>query len=200
MKLVISDKIIEKYGLSINELLYLISIYYGLDINKETFNSICSKGFVSYDSIGFDNVPNNLKLTTSGTEILESILLDSEFKEEVEEDRFDILAEELRNLYPKGRKPGTAYMWRDSKNIIAKRLRALVKKYDISFTNEQAIEATRKYIESFNGDYRYMQLLKYFISKPNLVDGHWEDSSQLLSYIENNGQSDTNSEWTGTIR
>ncbi|MCF0131132.1 MAG: hypothetical protein HUJ71_05365, partial [Pseudobutyrivibrio sp.] len=81
---------------------------------------------------------------------------------------------------PDGKKPGTNYLWRDSKAVITKRLKTLVKRYGVEFTNEEAIEATKKYIASFNGNYQYMQLLKYFIYR--LIP---DESSQLLSYIEN---------------
>jgi hypothetical protein len=115
-------------------------------------------------------------------------------------DRYELLAAQLREIFPKGRKEGTSYMWRDSNSIIAKKLKALVSKYGECFTDEQAINATRKYVESFNGNYRYMQLLKYFISKKVVNDGEVEETSQLLSYIENEGQSDYNNEWTAELK
>ena len=127
--------------------------------------------------------------------MIDSILSES-LAPEVVGDRYEILAAKLIELYPKGKKEGTSYMWRDSKSIIAKRLRALVKRYNVSFTDEQAINATKRYVESFNGNYKYMQLLKYFISKKTAIDGSIEETSQLLSYIENEGQEDANNDWT----
>ena len=71
-----------------------------------------------------------------------------------------------------------------------------------NFTDEQAINATRKYVNSFNGDYQYMQLLKYFICKRTTGFGNaTEDNSQLLSYIENEGQEDNiNNDWTSELK
>ena len=64
----------------------------------------------------------------------------------------------------------------------------------------QIINATKKYIESFNGDYKYAQLLKYFISKK--VDG--EKGSRLFAYIENADQEDlgneNNVDWTNALK
>ena len=74
-------------------------------------------------------------------------------------------------------------MWRDSKIIIAKRLRALVKNTGITLNEEEVLDATRRYVTSFNGDYTLMRVLKYFISKKDKITG--EESSELLSFMEN---------------
>ena len=51
---------------------------------------------------------------------------------------------------------------------------------------------------TFNGDYTYMQLLKYFILK-SLPDG--EIKSDFMSYIENEGQEDELSDnWLTEMR
>lgn len=200
MKICIDIKECEKEKISIDNILYLLSIYVDKAMSYTTFNDVCSKGFVTYDGFTQTREPVNIRLTPEGVEMVETILLNSEFKNtEKEEDRFEKLAEDLQNIYPKGKKPGTSQMWRDSKSIISKRLKAVIKKYNVKFTNEEAIEATRKYVNSFNGDYRYMQVLKYFICKRNNMTG--EESSQLLSYIENkeDGDNIASEDWTSFI-
>ena len=133
--------------------------------------------------------------------MFEGIILDGEYKKNKKENRFNILADKLRELYPEGRKEGTNYYWRDSTKISARRLKALDKKYGIDFTDEQAINATKRYIDSFNGNYTYMQLLKYFIMKSVLKDGELEETSQLLSYIENENQvNNTNTDWSVQLK
>jgi hypothetical protein len=78
----------------------------------------------------------------------------------------------------------------------------LVAKYGYTFTEEEAITATKAYIQSFNGDYRYMQLLKYFILKSvNNPSGDVEIKSEFMSYIENAGQEDSlGDDWTAELR
>ena len=90
-------------------------------------------------------------------------------------------------------------MWRGSGYEVVKKLRTLVKKTGIYFTNEQAINATKRYIKSFNGNYAFMQVLPYFILKQVPVNGVYEERSQLLSYIENE-EGDTNNEWTAELK
>ena len=106
----------------------------------------------------------------------------------------------MRETYPKGLKPGTNYQWRDSTAIIADRLMKLVAKYNIEFTDEEAIEATKRYISSFNGNYRYMQILKYFISKQKPVEGApAEQNSQFLSFLQNKDSIIENQDWTANL-
>ena len=140
-------------------------------------------------------------ISREGIEVAESLLLDSEYTEQREDsegkirDRFDILADKLRELFPKGRKEGTNLQWRDSTAIISKRLKTIVKKYGVTFTDEEAIDATKRYIESFNGDYRFMQVLMYFIFKNEVVNGVREERSQFMSYLQNK-EDMVNNDWS----
>ena len=63
-----------------------------------------------------------------------------------------------------------------------------------TYSDSQIISATKRYVQSFNGDYRYMRLLKYFIWKNDKVKTDSgvsiEQVSDLASYIENEGQED----------
>jgi hypothetical protein len=135
--------------------------------------------------------PQDVAITQIGVDNVESIFLNSEFREtNASIDRFDLLADKLREIYPKGRKGNSPYTWRDSTAIISKKLKALVKRTGAKFTDEEAIEATSKYVASFNGDYQYMKLLKYFISKiEERIDEEGkivrEETSELLNYIDN---------------
>lgn len=181
MTLTIDKDILSHQELTPSAAFYLLSQYAGSPITSQTVKDCYANGYIFHGKT--DNTPY---LTDKGKDKVESLLLDGNRpKEEI--DRFTALANRLRELYPRGRKPGTAYMWRDSASVIAKRLKAVEKKFDCHFTDEQAITATRRYIDSFNGDLSYMQLLKYFIFKQT-SDG--ETTSQLLSYIENEGDAD----------
>ena len=79
-------------------------------------------------------------------------------------------------------------------------VKTLVKKTGAVLDEDKVLEAARKYVQSFNGIYNYMQILPYFILKQVPVNGVVEERSQLLSYIENEGQIDTNNDWTAELR
>lgn len=200
MKFVIDTDKLAELNITPDVAFYIASLYFSSPITRDTFNTVCSKGFIEYKefSRGF---PVEGKLTQEGIDTVESLFLNSEIVEIVNDngeskDRFIVLADKLRELFPKGRKPGTNLQWRDSTAIISKRLKAIIKKYEISFTDEEAIEATRRYIASFNGNYQYMQVLRYFLWKEDRING---ESSQFLSYIQNE-DSDIDDNWTSILR
>ena len=197
----INKEILTKSGISVDMAFYLASIYFDKPYTYDTFDLASKQGLITYNHLDRYNLPIQPKLTREGVELVESIFLNSEFKgnKGIDTDRYDELADKLRELYPKGRKEGTSYLWRDSSAKIANKLRTLVKKYNFKFTDEQAINATKRYIESFNGNYSYMQLLKYFILKKDKDTG--EENSQLMSYIENEDCTDAaNDDWMNEVR
>ena len=197
----INKEILDKSGISVDMAFYLASIYFDRPYTYDTFDLASKQGLITYNHLDRYNLPIQPKLTREGVELVESIFLNSEFKGDkgIDTDRYDELADKLRELYPKGRKEGTSYLWRDSHAKIANKLRTLVKKYNFKFTDEQAISATKRYIESFNGNYSYMQLLKYFILKKDKDTG--EENSQLMSYIENEDCTDAaNDDWMNEVR
>ena len=200
MKYVIDTDKLKTYNITQDELLYMLSLYWNAKITSATVTSCNNKGVLFTDID--DKGQYKISLNKTGTDTLEELFSDCQVEEKVEgNDRFEILANKLREIYPKGKKEGTAYQWRDSTKIIANKLKSVVRYYNASFTDEQAINATKKYVEGFNGNYTYMQLLKYFISKKEIKNGEMVESSQLLSYIENEGQEDElKSDWTATLR
>ena len=197
MKYIIDTEILEREGIGLDEALYLLSVYKKRPIN---FNTI-QKAKVENKILKFENSRDPVKITPKGQSYIESILAKSKIHVSSDNlDRYRTLADKMREVYPKGLKPGTNYQWRDSTAIIADRLMKLVAKYNIEFTDEEAVDATKRYIASFNGNYRYMQILKYFISKQKPVEGtSAEQNSQFLSFLQNEGDIIENQDWTANL-
>lgn len=191
-KVSINKDVLEKNNLSMDEFLVLLLTYNKANI-QEVKQSLVEKGLADFSV--FDD---ELIISSTTKDLITSITIDSDVKVLSKDKEFKELADKLKELFPKGKKAGTTYMWRDSTAVIARKLKTLVVKYDYQFTEEQAIKATKAYVESFNGDYTYMQLLKYFILK-SLPDG--EIKSDFMSYIENEGQEDELSDnWLNEMR
>lgn len=178
MTITVNDKILEQYNLSVEEflLLYICSKEYNL---KELLDTIIAKGYADKDL--YDN--NRAVVSNTIKDIISTVIIDSDKAVIGKEEDYLRVAQKMRELFPQGRKEGTTYMWRDSNAVIAKKLKTLVVKYNFKFTEEEALEATKKYIESFNGNYRFMQLLKYFILKSDPNTG--DIKSDFMSLIEN---------------
>lgn len=202
MKYIIDSEVCKQHGISIEAVLYLLTLVLEKPITQNTIKEVWNLGAVLAHETDSDGNITTVTLEKKGADLIGEILSDSAYNP-VREDRYLALAEKLMALYPKGRKEGTAYMWRDSKSVIAKRLETLANKLKKTtgqtFTDEQAVNATKRYVESFNGCYTYMQLLKYFISKRTVVDGSIEEVSQLLSYIENEGEDTNPRDWVDRV-
>lgn len=199
MKLFVDTDKVDK-DIGVGGLLYLTALYLGCVINKETIDKLNNKGLIFINSFK-DGIPDDVSPTKESAEIVEGTYANMEISGKEDDDRFNNLADKLRELFPTGRKPGTQLQWRDSTKIIAQRLKIFVKKFDVKFTDEQAIEATKKYISGFNGNYQFMQVLKYFIMKAGKEDGTSVVNSQLLSYMENTDCTDNFSDdWTSTLK
>jgi predicted transcriptional regulator len=178
----ISDKACIKNNTTKSEIITMI-LYEMDDTPKQTHIDLVKKGYITQFGGKKDYA-----VTSKGKEVLQNVLLESD-NNIIERDKWiSELAIQLKEVYPKGKKPGTNYYWSDSIILIAKRLKQFFKKYDCDFnmTKEQIVNATKKYVDSFNGIYTYMQLLKYFIFKEKRNDiGEIESQSELLTYIEN---------------
>ena len=190
--MVINGIAVLEQGLSIKESLVLLHIIYGSDIGN-TLQSLYDKGLITSP-----DYEKGINFKEIGNEVVKDI---SKETVEAKDSRFVKLAEKMKEIYPAGRKEGTSYMWRGNTNEIVKKLKALNDKYAFEFTDEQALTATKEYVESFNGDYRFMQLLKYFILKVvRDGDGNVEIKSELMTRIENAGQEEAErQDWMTTL-
>lgn len=193
MRYVFDDFLLEKYNLTLTQYLILLLKDLKVDLDKDV-KALEEKGLI------IDN-----HLTLKAVQLLMNVSFNSMIDDTVTDPQtFINLAEKLRKLFPEGKKYGTNYYWRGSNIEIAKKLETLVKKHKFKFTEEQAINATKRYVESFNGDYRYMQLLKYFILKNKITENGTEIKSSFMEYIENENNNEDDSmlnspEWNNEI-
>ena len=178
MNITINDKILDKYHLTLEEFLVLYLCSKEIDI-EDTIQDLILMGIVDKDL----NNKASAVVSNNTKELITSIIIDSDKAVVNKDEEFNALAAKLRELFPEGKKAGTTYYWRDSIPVISRKLKTLVAKFGVQFTEEEALNATRKYVESFNGDYRYMQLLKYFILKTDKTTG--DIRSEFLSILQN---------------
>lgn len=180
-KFVVDKKALSKHKTGVGKFL-LLSLFYhkaDLDIN---LGELLSGGLI-LEKRDENMQINGYLITQKGVDLIEAILLSSDPDSE-EDPKIMELARKLKEMYPKGKKPGTPFYWADGVSLIYKRLRAFFKKYG-KFPPEDIERATRRYMDGFQGDYTYMQLLKYFIFKNDIRSGELEESSQLLTFLEN---------------
>lgn len=196
MRLTIDQTVLEKHDLTVSEFMVLYLSANSVNI-KSCMDSLVAKGLADKNLFSEGSIVVSDKVK----ELVSTIAIDSD-KSVIDKDaEFIELANELRELYPAGKKEGTTYMWRGTTAEIAKKLKTLVVKYKYSFTREQVLKATKEYISSFNGNYKRMRLLKYFILKSERdADDNINVISELMTLIENEGQMDAQrDDWMSTM-
>lgn len=199
----IESSTLKNAGLSFEEFLCLVISYIELDIDT-TKECLALKG---YGCVRNDK-GLTLILSDRQKKDIETIIENRVDKKFIGSGRtmeqLKALADRMRNIYPEGYKyvDGRKYAWRDSTAVVAKRLESWFKKYPNTHTDEQIVEATKHYVESFNGNYSMMKVLVYFIMKNENRNGDTMETSLLKSEIENGG-ADTGEidfDWTGEFR
>lgn len=196
MKLTIDQTILDKHNISIGEFMILYLSANSIDI-KECIESIIKKNLAGKNLFS----ENNVVVSDKVKDLITTIIIDSDKNVIDKDSEFLELANEMRELYPKGKKEGTTYLWRGTTAEVAKKLKTLVVKYGYSFSKEQVLKATKEYVNSFNGNYKRMRLLKYFVLKSEKdADDNINIISELMSLIENEGQiSEQREDWEATL-
>ena len=209
MKIVLDTEVCKKEGKDTDIVLYLVSLLTGSKITVNTFEKARQQGLLKFGQM-YDRrfpFPDYVTVTETGEHIVESLMANSNV-DSSSGDRFVTLANKLREIFPAGKKPGYAYTWRDSESCIADRLKKFFLKYG-EYSDEQIIQATKDYVASFNGNYQYMQLLKYFIWKNKVtgeevvrgrIVGEVERQSQLAAWIEDAPEKSTAADWDVVLR
>lgn len=178
MKITIDTEILQRTNLTFGEFLVMLFGYCDTKY-KENFDKLVEKNLISKNLFDKDS----MVLSNNTRDLIGKVLIESDAKVMGYDFNFEELARKLQDIYPQGNKPGTTYNWRDNTAVIAFKLRTLVAKYGFIFTEDEAIKATKEYVESFEDDNKSMKLLKYFIlrtSKDDSID------SMFMTIIENN--------------
>lgn len=199
MKITIDEEVCEKYGMTMSELLMILLVKLGVNILELGEQMASVEMIVPHDTINGKYV-----VTQRWNDVAENIILDSDkYKQPI--DRLEQLVIKLQKIFPEGKKEGTSQYWRGNKREISLRLKKFFKLYDNTYTDEQILTAAKNYVETFNGQYNYMRVLKYFIWKDErkiTEDGKIQviEISDLANYIENaNSINDLKDEWTSTL-
>ena len=194
MKYTIDTEILKNVDLSLSE--FSVLLYYADKENNKEFDelteSLWNKGYLIKELHNYVIEPHSF-------EKIQVILAKCTNPKSVN-DRASFLADKLREIYPSGKIPNTNYYYKCNKQDIINKLKTFFKMYGTKYTDEQIINATQKYISSFNGNYAYLKLLKYFIWKDERLK---EDSVQslLADFIENENSEDTvNTDWTVELK
>lgn len=197
MTISINDKVCKENGITVAQLLALLLVKTGENIPKLLEELKSKEMIVEEQSL----LEKTYTITQRWDNVCCNVILSSD-KDVPIDTHIEELAKALMELYPKGKKPGTNTYWRGNLKDTKLRLKKFYKLYGNKYTDTQILEATKKYIED-HIDLSYMRVLKYFIWKDvRKVDsegvGYIEETSDLASYIENEGQTEDN--WLNEVK
>lgn len=181
MKISIDVEALYNRGLSLGEFLILLPEYFKVDYGS-TIAKLVQEGIAEKNLYG----TSPIVLSDNSRDLIAKCLIDSEDCIINSPIDFTSLAYKLQQLYPKGTKPGTTYSWRGNTDDIAFKLKVLVARHHFTFTEKEAIDATKEYVNSYQyseHSEKYLQLLKYFILK---TTSDTDISSSFMTIIENN--------------
>ena len=165
----IDKSVLKQYNIRLTEYFFMmILMYYPNTRISIDLSNLLENGFIIENDVGYS-------LTDIGLDFIKEVETMSVAKNISNKD-IELLAEQMRLLFPEGKKPGTTKYWRDNKTNVINKLKTFFKKcgehdYNLILT------ATQKYVESYGENKQLMRVLPYFIMK--------DDSSDLLTYMEN---------------
>ncbi len=190
MKVKIDEKVCIKYKMTLQESLLALVV-------RNLSSTTTMKGLL-------DNMVNrkilvkdkdNYLITQHWSEVLDEIICDSSGNNTRSDEELLELAIKVKDCFPQckmrdrfGRE--TPYYYRCNKSEVAKSLKRFFTQFGNEYSDEDIIDATKRYVASFNGNYVGMRLAKYFIMKNPVKqgengDGYVEQVSDLLTFLEN---------------
>ena len=178
-KITIDESVCAKKSLSFQEVLIALAIRGG-DWEETIHNMLAREILVNKDG--------QYLVTQHWSETVDEILCDSS-GETPDEKRLLDLAKKMRECFPAGLMPGTAYYYRCNNSEVMKKMRKFFVQYG-NYKDDEIIDACKRFVASFNGNYRYLPLIKYFIykmkdEKDEYGNIHKVEHSPLADYLEN---------------
>ena len=185
MKVTINEKVCLKHKLTLTEFLMALAVRTCQNVGEVLDNMLNREILVKQ---GEDYL-----ITQHWSDVLDEIISDSSGKVEKSDEELLELAKQMRELYPQGKMKNrfgqlTPYYYRCNNSEVVKKLKKFFTVFG-NYSNEEILDATRRYVASFQGNYSNMRLIKYFILKddvrPSEDGNHVEQISDLATFLEN---------------
>ena len=189
MKITIDEKVCLKHKMSVPEVLMALALR---SCKENTIENMLNREILVVKEEGL--FEDAYRVTQRWSDVLDEIISDSSGKVEKSDEELLELAKQMRELYPEGRMKNrygqlTPYYYRCNNPEVVRKLKKFFSIYG-NVTDEDILDATRRYVASFRGNYTNMRLIKYFILKDDVKpseDGtsHVEQISDLATFLEN---------------
>lgn len=184
MDINIKSKVLDKCKIDVQTALALVLLKKCGNIPL-LLNNMYERGLVDMVDTDF-----GYSLTNEGIDAANFILCEGKVQQSPQSEEAIEVALAMMEIYPNGRKESSASVpqsWRGNKYDITNRIIKFWNAYG-HHSKDEMVDATKRYVDSFNGDYTYMKLLKYFIWKcdglgSSIANG--DSTSLLADFLEN---------------
>lgn len=181
MRLTIDSKICAKHQLNVNEFFLLHLIMQGQDC-KNMIETLVRRGILQ-EQDGKCIIPDITK------SVVNDILVECG---NIDNKNLDTLAMKMQKCFPMGKPQGSIAYYRSNKREIIFQLQKFFLQYG-NYSDEDIIAATKMFVDSFNGNYKYLPVITNFILKSTktldeLGNPVVKESSQLATQLENKQQ------------
>ena len=176
-EIIISKSVCNKYKLTFEEFLYALAIK-SADNSVELRNNLLNREVIVVRD-------GKTRVTPQWAGVLDDIL--SQSVGDISEERLSALAKGIQDIFPLGFTQkmghGPKYYYKSNQRAIQTSLENFIRCYG-DFTDDEILDAARRYVASFRGNYAYMQMANYFVYKDNRNKGG-EIESTLSTFLEN---------------
>lgn len=188
MKITIDEKACTKHKMTLQEVLIALAVR-NTDASEEIPNMLKREILVE------DKSEDWYKVTQHWSDVLDEIICDSSGSNTRSDEELTELAIKVKDCFPQCRMKDrfgreTPYYYRCNKSEVAKALKRFFTQYGSDYSDDEIVDATKRYVASFRGNYAGMRLAKYFIMKNPVKqgedgNGYVEQVSDLLTFLEN---------------
>ena len=207
MKITIDDKVCNKHKMTVPEVLMALAVRSGIDGNQ-------IQNMLNREILVEEQSNSWYLVTQRWSDVLDEIICDSSQICEKSDEELEALAKKMREAYVGGKmkdKYGreTPYYYRCNNPEVIKKLKKFFTLFG-NYSDEDIIDATKRYVASFRGNYNgRLRLIKFFILKDAVKEtedgNHVEQISDLLTFLENRESEEevgvnTNDNWLSNSR
>lgn len=189
--------VIAEYDISVNECMSIIKIHLEDDFNFDDtgvdYNKLQEEKFIKIIKNGEED---HYILRQKGNDFIDAVIGQSIKIQAVKKKRATINVDLLTRLPEfrdkwKGLKPGSMGSLQSCKDKLTRWMNE-----NPDYTLDEIIGAAEAYIDSLNGDYRFLQRADYFVYKQ---ENNREESSRLSAFIDEIGTNTSQGDWTSKL-
>jgi hypothetical protein len=181
MKLTIDEKNCLKHKLTLDEVLVAL-VYRQVKNPEEVYENLINREVLVQKE-------DKVMVTQRWSDVLDDIICDSTGKVTYSDIDLLGLAKKMQDAYHKGKMQDNVHYYQSNPREISSKLKKFFVTYG-NYSEDDIIDATKRYVASFRGNYKYMTALNNFVwkmDKEEDEDGnrHNVRHSYLADYLDN---------------